>query len=415
MSEIFEKINGYVWGNGLIFLLLITGIIFTFRLGFIQLKLPKFLVRNTKIQNSGLSQFKTVCMSLGTTMGTGNITGAASALAIGGAGSIFWMWVSAFLGMSIVYMENILSAKYSDDFTKGPMAYLSKGLKCSALAYVFAIFCILASLGMGGMVQVNTFTESLADCCNFNNIIVFVIIFIIIYIVISGGAERIGTATQYLLPVASVAYAVICIVILCIFRGNIISVIKKIFTEAFDFSSAFGGFSGYAISVGIRRGIFSNEAGLGSSPILHSAAGETSAHAQGMWSMFEVFFDTIICCTLTAVTVLCASDSFSIAETFSSVLGNFSTPFITAELGIFAFCTVIGWYYCGETAFRYLTGKSSGSKTFCIIYALAASSGALFTAKSVWTVSDIFNGLMAIPNLIGLLLLMNSVKKNKPD
>lgn len=415
MSEILEKINSYVWGNGLIFLLLITGIIFTIKLGFIQLKLPKFLIRNTKTQNSGLSQFKTVCMSLGTTMGTGNITGAASALAIGGAGSIFWMWVSAFLGMSIVYAENILSAKYSDDFTKGSMAYLSKGLKCPPLAYAFAVFCILASFGMGGMVQVNTFTESLAGCCNFNSIIAFVIIFIVIYIVTSGGAERIGTSAQYLLPFASVAYTVICTIVLCIFRENIISVIKNIFTEAFSFKSAAGGFSGYAVSVGIRRGIFSNEAGLGSSPILHSAAGETSAHTQGMWSMFEVFFDTMICCTLTAVTVLCASDSFSITETFSSALGNFSIPFITVELGIFAFCTVIGWYYCGETAFRYITGKSSENKIFCIIYALAASSGAIFTAKSVWTVSDIFNGLMAIPNLIGILLLMNKVKKNKPD
>lgn len=415
MSEILEKINGYVWGNGLVFLLLITGIIFTLKLRFIQFKLPVFLIRNRKTQNSGLSQFKTVCMSLGTTMGTGNITGAVSALAIGGAGSVFWMWVSAFSGMAVVYAENILSAKYSDDTAKGPMAYLSRGLKCPALAYAFAVFCVLASFGMGGMVQVNTFTESLSECCGFNKITAFVIIFIIIYIVTSGGAERIGNTAQYLLPAASAAYTVICIAVLFIFRENIISVIKNIFTEAFDFRSAVGGFSGYAVSVGIRRGIFSNEAGLGSSPVLHSAAGETSAHSQGMWSMFEVFFDTMICCTLTAVTVLCSSGSLSISETFSSALGNLSTPFITAELGIFAFCTVTGWYYCGETAFRYIIRKETAGKIFCIIYGLAAASGAVFTAESVWTVSDIFNGLMAVPNLLGLLLLMNKVGKNKPE
>lgn len=401
-----EKINNLVWGNGLVFLLLAVGIIFTVKLGFIQFSLPRFLFSGKKSANSGLSQLKTVCMSLGTTMGTGNITGTAAALAMGGAGAVFWLWVSAFLGMATVYAENVLSAKYSDENAKGTMAYLSYGLGAKRLAWIFALFCVFASFGMGGMVQINTFAESLP----INPLITFAVTFAVIYAITSGGAERIGTSAQYLLPVASLAYAAGCTAVLIAFRRNIPHVFADIFSQAFDFRSVSGGFAGYAVSVGIRRGIFSNEAGLGSSPILHSSAGDTEPHTQGMWSMFEVFFDTILCCTLTAVTLMSAG-SLSVADTFSAVMGNFSQPFVSAELCIFALCTVIGWYYCGETAFRYITGKEN--KIFCFVFALAASSGALFSAQSVWTLSDIFNGLMAFPNLTALLFLMKNVNNPK--
>lgn len=408
---ILEKINGFVWGGGLIFLLLFTGTFLTIRLKFIQLRLPVLLLKNGRSQNSGLSQLKTVCMSLGTTMGTGNIVGAASALVLGGAGSIFWMWVSAFLGMSIVYAENVLSAKYSDKIFKGPMAYLSKGLGFPVLGAVFAVFCVLASLGMGGMVQVNTFTEALGDCTNFSKPAAAMAIFFLILLTVRGGGERIGTTAQYLLPVASIAYAAVCTTTLVIYNERLPEVFQSIFSEAFDFRSAAGGISGYALSVGIRRGIFSNEAGLGSSPILHSAAEGTSPHTQGLWSMFEVFFDTILCCTLTAVTVLCGSDNFSVTEAVSAALGSYSDPFITAELGIFAFCTVIGWYYCGMTAFSHISkGRFIGA--FAVVYSCCAASGAIFASETLWTLSDIFNGLMAFPNLLGILLLMPKIKNS---
>lgn len=410
---ILEKINSFVWGNGLIFLLIITGIIITVKLKFIQFRLPILLLRDGKSHNTGISQLKTVCMSLGTTMGTGNIIGASSALALGGAGSIFWMWVSAFLGMGIVYAENVLSAKYSDEELKGPMAYLTNGLGCPSLGSIFAVFCVLASFGMGGMVQVNTFTEALDVCTDFSKPITALILFALIWLIIRGGAERIGTAAQYLLPIASVAYAAVCIAVMCIFRERLPEIFRSIFSEAFNFNSAAGGVFGYAVSVGIRRGIFSNEAGLGSSPILHSAAADMSPHTQGLWSMFEVFFDTILCCTLTALTVLCGSENFSAAEAVSAVLGKLGQPFITTELGIFALCTVIGWYYCGMTAFSHLSkGRHIG--VFAVLYALAAASGALFAAEELWTLSDIFNGLMAIPNLLGLLLLLKQYR-TKPD
>ncbi|MDE6775154.1 MAG: amino acid carrier protein [Ruminococcus sp.] len=409
-----EKINGFVWGNGLVFLLLAVGIIYTVKLGFIQLKLPVLLIKNRNSGNSGLSQLKTVCMSLGTAMGTGNITGTATALAAGGAGAVFWLWISAFLGMAVVYAENILSAKYSDNSIKGPMAYLTKGLGSPALAWIFALFCILASFGMGSMVQINTFIksfeniENLPDTSIHMKLIAAAAVFAIIWLIIHGGGRSIGTAASYMLPAASAAYMIVCAAVIFIFRENIMNIIERIFTEAFSFRSAAGGGAGYAVSVGIRRGIFSNEAGLGSSPILHSAAGDTEPLTQGLWSMFEVFFDTIVCCTLTALMILCGSENFSVYEAVSSVLGGFSGIFISAETGIFALCTVIGWYYCGNTAFLHISGGRF-EKYFCVLYAAAAASGALFSAESVWTVSDIFNGLMVVPNLLGLILLIRKV------
>ncbi len=402
---ILEKINNFVWGNGLVFLLLFTGVFLTIKLKLIQLRLPFLLKTHGKSQNSGLSQFKTVCMSLGTAMGTGNIVGAASAVAVGGAGAIFWMWISAFLGMAVVYAENIFSAKYSDDELKGPMAYLTKGVGSPLMALFFAIFCVCASLGMGSMAQISVFTEALGQCTDFSPVLAAVIIFAAVWLVIQGGGQRIGAAAQYLLPTASIVYAAACIGVIALNFSDIPQIFNNIFSEAFNFRSAAGGTAGYAVSIGIRRGLFSNEAGLGSSPILHSAAEDTTPETQGIWSMFEVFFDTIVCCTLTAVTVLCGSDNFSPAEAISTFLGDFSDVFITAELGIFSFCTVIGWYYCGMTAFKHIfKGRYIGG--FAVLYAATAACGAIFSAESIWLISDIFNGLMAFVNITGLLILI---------
>lgn len=406
---ILEKINNLVWGNGLIFLLLFTGAMITYKLKFIQFRMPFLIFRSRNSENSGLSQFKTVCMSLGTAMGTGNIVGTASALAMGGAGAVFWMWISAFFGMALVYAENVLSAKYSDEALKGPMAYLTKGLGCPVLAWIFALFCVMASLGMGSMVQISTFADSLQDCTDFSRPLAAVIIFAVVFLTVRGGSQRIGTAAQFLLPAASAAYTLVCIAVIIIHGEKLPDIFGDIFAEAFGLREAAGGISGYALSVGIRRGIFSNEAGLGSSPILHSAAENTSPETQGAWSMFEVFFDTIFCCTLTAMAILCGSDCFSVSEAVSSVLGGFSPVFITAELGIFSFCTVIGWFYCGITSFSHISkGKYIG--IFTAVYALSAACGAVFSPEAVWLLSDIFNGLMAFPNLLGLFLLMNRIK-----
>lgn len=409
---ILERISSAVWGNGLITLLLLTGAFFTVKLGAVQLKMFPYLFRNRSTRNNGLSQIKTVCMSLGTAMGTGNITGVAAALSVGGAGAVFWMWISAFFGMALVYAENTLSVIYSNSSCRGPMAYISRGLRSRTLAVIFAVLCLFAAFGMGGMVQVSSFTASLRECTHVSGYILIPAVFILIFIITSGGASRIGLAAQALLPLATVSYTVICIAVLIKNRSALPATISSIFSEAFGMRQAAGGTFGTALSVGIRRGIFSNEAGLGSSPILHSAAESDCPETQGMWSMFEVFFDTVICCTVTALTILCCAEDCSIQTAFSCILGENGKYFITAELGIFAFCTIIGWYYCAETAFRFITG-SRYTRSISAVFAAVSALGAVLTVKTVWTLSDIFNGLMAFPNLLALLLLSKYVK-NKP-
>lgn len=422
LNSLLERINGIVWGNGLVFLLLAAGIIYTVRLGFLQLRFIPRLIRSLrsgsgKTSTSGLSQLRTVCLSLGTAMGTGNITGVASAVAIGGPGAVFWMWVSAFFGMALVYGENYLAMTYRrPGEASGPMAYLRHGLGSNTLAVIFAVCCLAASLGMGGMIQVSSFTDSLYQSCDVSPFFAAVIIFALIYFVIRGGTGRIGAAAQALLPVVTIAYAAVSLLVIFRFRDNILPAFREIFSQAFSFAPAAGGISGFAVSravsAGIRRGIFSNEAGLGSSPILHSTAGNDSPHVQGMWSMFEVFFDTMICCTLTALVILTSGNGtdLTIFSAFSTILQDNTGIFLTAEMGIFAFCTIIGWYYCGETAYRFLSSKADTGK-FCLLYAFFASLGAMASLETVWTLSDIFNGLMAIPNLIGLILLIGKVKK----
>lgn len=402
MQETLERLSGAVWGAPLIAVLLGTGLYYTLRLGFVQLRLPKLLKQT---QMCGSTNQKAVFMSLGASMGTGNIAGTASALAIGGAGSVLWMWVSAFLGMALVYAENKLSAAYSDGNVRGPMAYLSRGLGSRSLALVFALFCVLASFGMGGMSQVNTFALCFYGCVGERRILTAAAVFLLILAIICGGARRIGTAAQYMLPLAGIAYAAVCIPVIAMNREQLPSVISDIFGQAFGVKQAAGGLVGQAVAVGIRRGIFSNEAGLGSSPILHSSAGgDMSA-----WSMAEVLADTL-CCTLTAVTVLCACDTYSVADSLACLLGGGAFPFLTTVNGLFALCTVIGWYYCGESAFLFITGGRA-RRLFCLIFAVAAASGAIFAAPAVWTLSDIFNGLMAFPNLIGLIMLRKDVPR----
>ncbi len=404
--NLIENIRDQIWGNGLITLLLGTGLAYTLRLGFIQLRTVN-LIRCEKSNNSGISQLKTVCMSLGTAMGTGNIVGVSAAILEGGAGALFWMWVSAFLGMALVFAENYLSVEYSNDTVKGAAAYIKNGLGSRKLAAVFSVFCVLAAFGMGGMVQVNSASESLLSCININRYWLAAAAFAVILLIVSGGAKRIGAAAAYLLPAASLLYSIVCLAVVFLHRNRLPMVIPDIFCGAFGLKQAAGGICGYAVSVGIRRGIFSNEAGLGSSPALHSAAGSSSPVSQGAWSMAEVLID-MFCCTLTALALLCAGSDISAA--FSSILGNNADLFLAAEMNVFALCTVIGWYYCGETSFSYLTGNRY-KRLFSVIFAAAASTGAIAAMNTVWTISDIFNGLMAIPNLLALVLLMRKIPK----
>ena len=408
-----EKVNSYVWGVVLISLLLMTGALYTFKLRFIQFRMFPYFIKNVK-KGGNNGQFRTSCMSRGTAMGTGNITGVASAISIGGAGAVFWMWISAFFGMATVYAENSLSAQFTDKKVRGTMAYIEKGLGSKCLAVFFSICCILACFGMGGMVQINALSESMRNCTDIPPFFLSLVLFLLIYAIISGGAKRIGSAAQILLPFATVLYTVLCIFVIAKYSEKLPYVFSQIINEAFGIKQAAGGISGYAlskaVSAGIRRGVFSNEAGLGSSPILHSSAENANNSAmQGMSSMLEVFIDTMLCCTLTAIVILCASDDNTVRTAFFHVMGVKTDIFLAVIMSVFALCTVTGWYYCGETAFKYLF-KSRKTAIFAFVFSLTASLGAIFKAESIWTISDIFNGLMAFPNLLALLLLFKHVK-----
>jgi AGCS family alanine or glycine:cation symporter len=290
MNDFFEKTRDMVWGWGLVGLLLGAGIMYTVRLRGVQLKLFPFLwrQRGRKHKNGGISQFRTVCMSLGAAMGTGNITGVAAALAVGGSGAVFWMWVSAFFGMALVYAENSLSVQFSDSELHGPMAYLNGLPGGGLLAGAFAVSCLCAAFGMGGAVQISAVTDSMRSAVS--RPVIAIAAAVVIFAVVSGGAKRIAAAAQALLPAAAALYAAACIAVLVMHRERVPAAFRDIFAGAFGLRQAAGGAAGFAVkqavSVGVRRGIFSNEAGLGSSPILHSAAESDRPELQGMWAMF---------------------------------------------------------------------------------------------------------------------------------
>lgn len=434
--KLLETVNKIVWSDFLLILLLGTGLYFSIKLKFFQIFRIRHIFKNTvgslfkekstvKSSDGGsISQFQTLSTALAATMGTGNIAGVATALTLGGAGAIFWMWVSAFLGMALVYAENYLGTifrkKQGDCWCGGPMEYLERGTGRKFPAVLFAVFCVLASFGMGNMTQVNSISSSLSDLFGVSPFVTGTVCAALAFAVISGGIKRIGKASQYLIPILSVVYISASVVIIIKNRSNMPDTIKNIFTGAFGVSSVGGGICGAAvkrcISTGLRRGVFSNEAGLGSSSLLHSASDNQDPHRQGLWAVAEVFIDTIICCSLTAFAVLSSGVSGSgrdgvvlVTQAFRTVMGNAAPVFMSVSVSLFAFATLISWFYCGECSVRYLFGRC-GVPFYKILFVFFAFIGSLAELRAVWTVSDIFNGLMALPNLAGLIILRKYVK-----
>lgn len=428
-----SEINNLVWGKPLLVLLLGTGIIYTVRLKFFQIKSFPYIIRSTFLslfsdrsrikcnEKGSISQLQSVCASLAAAMGTGNIAGVATAITIGGAGSIFWMWISAIIGMALVYSENYLGTIYryrSDDkWYGGPMAYLECGAGKKILAVLFAIFCAFAALGMGNMTQVNSISSALKDCFEIPPIVTGVVTAILCGAVISGGIKRIGFATQILIPVISVLYILVSVLVVVSNSEKIPHAFSQIINGAFGLDSVGGGISGAAVSmsinVGLRRGVFSNEAGLGSSAVLHSSADCRDPKQQGMWAVFEVFSDTIVCCTLTALVILTSGATgkdgvLLVTEAFSTVFDS-ASYFIAVSVSLFAFATLVGWFHCGECAVTYIWSEKAVSG-YKIIFIVCVIIGAVARLEAVWLVSDIFNGLMAFPNLAGLLILRKKVK-----
>ena len=460
VAHVNDEINNFVWVKIGLILLLGTGIIMTCLTGFFQVSHFRHWWKHTigelfnkesdskdKSDKHNISQFQSLCTALAATVGVGNIAGVASAIVAGGAGSIFWMWIAAFFGMMTNYSENVLGIYYRrknerGEWCGGPMYYLRDGLgrhkNCrtlgAVLAVAFCIFCLFASFGIGNLSQNNTIAVNLNAAFNVPTWVTGIGIVIVAALVIIGGIKRIAAVTEKIVPFMVALYMIGALVI---FFSNIQSaglVFKSIFGCAFGIKAVEGGFVGVTvksvITWGFKRGVFSNEAGLGSSVMVHSCSNVREPVRQGMWGIFEVFADTIVVCTLTAFVILSSgvvdpatgtvlvagADGVALEKTalvgaaFSTVFGKFGTGFIAIAVMLFAFSTTLGWSVYGSKAWEYLFGRKSviGYKIFFVLMCFV---GPQLTSSLAWDISDTFNGMMMIPNLIGVLVLSPEVYK----
>lgn len=436
LEEVLKNIDGIVWGPPLLILLVGTGIYFTFKLNFIQMfKLPlaiKYLFLNDddKSDNEAkgeVSSFAALCTALSATIGTGNIVGVATAIATGGPGALFWMWVAAFFGMATKYAEGVLAIKYREvdengEMSGGPMYYIEKGVGNKFLANMFAFFGIaVALLGIGTFGQVNSISK--AALISFNIPIWFtaIIITILVTLVTLGGIKRISNVAEKIVPTMAILYIIgALLVLICNFKA-IPSAITLIIKSAFNPSAALGGTTGITISLaiqmGIGRGVFSNEAGLGSAPIAAAAAKTKYPVKQGLISMTGTFIDTIIICTMTGLAIVLTGSFNSGLEGAAMTTFAFENGLPFAIIGkyivnigliFFAFTTIIGWNYYGERCIQYLIGIK-GIKFYKIIFIALVGIGPFLSLNLVFIIADIVNGLMALPNLIGLIKLRNIV------
>ena len=436
LEEVLKNIDGIVWGPPLLILLVGTGIYFTFKLNFIQMfKLPlaiKYLFLNDddKSDNEAkgeVSSFAALCTALSATIGTGNIVGVATAIATGGPGALFWMWVAAFFGMATKFSEGVLAIKYREvdengEMSGGPMYYIEKGVGNKFLANMFAFFGIaVALLGIGTFGQVNSISK--AALISFNIPIWFtaIIITILVTLVTLGGIKRISNVAEKIVPTMAILYIIgALLVLICNFKA-IPSAITLIIKSAFNPSAALGGTTGITISLaiqmGIGRGVFSNEAGLGSAPIAAAAAKTKYPVKQGLISMTGTFIDTIIICTMTGLAIVLTGSFNSGLEGAAMTTFAFENGLPFAIIGkyivnigliFFAFTTIIGWNYYGERCIQYLIGIK-GIKFYKIIFIALVGVGPFLSLNLVFIIADIVNGLMALPNLIGLIKLRNIV------
>lgn len=423
-----DRLSELLWGNAMLALLLGVGGYFTLRSGFFQLRGFGKILRATifsvfgkkkSVGKKEISQFQALSTALAASMGTGNIVGVATALTLGGAGAIFWMWVSSILGMMTAFCENALGIYYRyknsrGEWVGGPMVTLEKGLNARWLGLVYAAFCVLASLGMGNLVQVNSIGAALSTSFGVPTIATAVAVAAVVGAVLLGGAKRIGAVTEKLIPIISLVYISAAILVVVLNYKALPAAFGEIFRGAFGFSAIGGGIAGaaarQAVSVGLRRGMFSNEAGLGSSVMVHAASDGAPA-VMGMWAVFEVFVDTIVCCTLTALAILCTgvlgggeNGAPLVIAAFESGFGRYAGGFITVSIGLFALATLFGWSLIGAKAAEYLLGERAVIY-YKLIFIAIILLGTTMNLAQVWGISDILNGLMAIPNIICIFLL----------
>ena len=477
LAELNDSVNSFVWTKVGVWLLIAVGLIMTiltkcFQVSHIGHWFKKTIgslfekkVRSHTGEKASISQFQALCTALAATVGVGNIAGVAGAIVTGGPGAVFWMWVAAFLGMMTNYSENILGIYYrrknkSGEWSGGAMYYLQDGLGSKKgmkhvgkiLAIIFSICAVLASFGIGNMGQVNkivaNFTsafdipalseqvlyEGNGTSVTLYHLILGLVLLILVGVVVIGGIQRIANVAEKIIPFMVMMYILGALTVIFVNIGSVGKAFGSIFSMAFTSQAAWGGAAGVAlkeiITMGCKRGVFSNEAGLGSSVMVHSNSNVVEPVKQGLWGIFEVFADTIVICTLTALTILTSgvidlstgehtagSDATLVAESFNSVfkIGDFELGkyFIAIAILLFAFTTVLGWSHYGTKAVEYLSGSKAHvvTKVYRFIFVAAVMLGAILTSSLAWDISDTFNGMMMLPNLIGVLALSPLVMK----
>lgn len=426
LDAIVSKVNGFAWGPPMLILLVGTGIWLTLALRGIQftklthaLWLALVKRKEDSDQPGDISHFQALMTALSATVGTGNIAGVATAIAIGGPGALFWMWMTGLVGMATKYSEAVLAVKYREvgengEMQGGPMYYISKGLNMPWLGAVFAFFASCAAFGIGNMTQSNSVAHAVDATFGVDPMITGVILMIFTALVVIGGIKSIGRVTSVIVPVMIVFYMTAAAYIIIVHIADVPAAISLIVTQAFNPTAATGGFAGatimLAIRMGVARGVFSNESGLGSAPIAAAAAKTDSPVTQALVSMTQTFIDTLIVCTMTGLVII-MTGAWSNGTTGAELTaGAFSTVFsagdevVTLSLIFFAYSTMLGWCYYGEKSISYLFGAKA-IMPFRILFVLAVGIGANAKLSFVWNLSDTLNGLMAVPNLIGLLLL----------
>ena len=448
IESINNVVNNFIWGVPAMICIIGVGLVLSFRTRFLQIRKFPYamkvtigrMFRKKQAADGAMTPFQAVCTALAATVGTGNIAGVAGAIAIGGPGAVFWMWISALLGMCTKFSEVTLAVHFREkndkgEFVGGPMYYIKNGLKkhWHWLAYLFAAFGVITVFGTGNATQVNTITTAI-DSALFNygiiskdsvsnlNLVIGIVLAVLLALILLGGIKRIGQVTEKLVPFMALFYVVLALGVVILNINHVPAVFKEIVEGAFSPASVTGGVVGsffMSMKKGVSRGIFSNEAGLGTGSIAHACADTRKPVKQGFFGIFEVFVDTIVICTLTALVILCSEVPITYGQAagaeltisgFTATYGNWVSLFTAVAMCCFAFSTIIGWGLYGARCIEFLFGTKV-NKPFMFVYSLVAIVGATLDLGLLWSIAETFNGLMAIPNLIAVFLLSGVVVK----
>lgn len=452
IESINSAVNNFIWGVPAMICIIGVGLYLSIRTNFLQIRKFPYAMKITlgrmlkkrEASDGALTPFQAVCTALAATVGTGNVAGVAGAIAIGGPGAVFWMWISALLGMCTKFSEVTLAVHFRErnkegDYVGGPMYYIKNGLKkhWHWLAYLFSAFGVLTVFGTGNATQVNTITTAIDSALyNYNllsedgaatlNLVIGIVLAVLIALILLGGIKRIGQVTEKLVPFMAIMYILLAVGVVVVHIGSIPTVFSSIIRGAFDPAAVTGGAVGsffMSMKKGVSRGIFSNEAGLGTGSIAHACADTRKPVKQGFFGIFEVFVDTIVICSLTALVILCsgvpvgygaAAGAELTISGFTSVYGGWVSIFTAVAMCCFAFSTIIGWGLYGTRCIEFLFG-SRANKPFMLLYSLVAIVGATMNLGLMWSIAETFNGLMVIPNLIAVFLLSGVVVKMVKD